>query len=59
MKFYKLELMNREKNFNGMFNANPNVGILNPFEQKVLFLLRNLSFNQLLINWYAVARRLG
>jgi hypothetical protein len=42
MRFYKLELMNREKNFNGMFNANPNVGIMNPFEQKVNILSRNL-----------------
>jgi len=32
MKFFKLELINREKNFNGMFNANPNVGVLNPFD---------------------------
>lgn len=32
MKFFKLELKNREKNFNVMFNANPNVGVLNPFD---------------------------
>ena len=37
MKFFKLELINRENNYNKMFNANPNVGVLNPFEQKVNF----------------------
>ncbi|CAG5133902.1 unnamed protein product, partial [Candidula unifasciata] len=30
-RFYQLELVNRETNFNKVFNANPNVGILNPF----------------------------
>nr|XP_033794378.1 protein FAM184A isoform X2 [Geotrypetes seraphini] len=29
-KFYQLELVNRETNFNKLFNANPNVGIINP-----------------------------
>ncbi len=33
MKFFKLELINRENNYNKMFNANPNVGIMNPMEQ--------------------------
>ena len=28
MKYYKLELVNREKNFNKMFNASPNVGVM-------------------------------
>ncbi len=32
MKFFKLELINRENNYNKMFNANPNVGIMNPIE---------------------------
>ena len=32
MKFFKLELINRENNFNKIFNANPNVGTLNVFE---------------------------
>jgi len=51
MKFYKLELQNRESNFNKMFNANPNVGVLNPFDQKVvLFLFRKTIFNQRLKN---------
>jgi hypothetical protein len=35
MRFFKLELMNRENNFNKMFNAAPNVGVMNPFETKV------------------------
>ena len=38
LKFFKLELINRENNYNKMFNANPNIGILDPFEAKtVLF----------------------
>lgn len=36
MKFYKLELVNREKSYNEMFGANPNVGVLNPHAAKVL-----------------------
>jgi hypothetical protein len=28
MKYYKLELLNREKNFNKLFNAAPNVGVM-------------------------------
>lgn len=31
-KKYKLELVNREENFNKMFNSSPNVGFLNPIE---------------------------
>ena len=34
MKFYKLELINREENFNKMFGTNPNVGFINPLSQK-------------------------
>ena len=34
MKFFKLELINRENNFNKMFNASPNIGQLNPLEYK-------------------------
>ena len=30
MKFYKLELINREESFNKMFGSNPNIGVLNP-----------------------------
>ena len=29
MKFFKLELINRENSYNKMFNAQPNVGTLN------------------------------
>lgn len=36
LKFYKLELINRENVYNKMFNANPNVGILDPFEAKMV-----------------------
>ena len=34
MKFYKLELVNREENFNKMFGTNPTVGVLNPLAPK-------------------------
>lgn len=34
MKFFKLELINRENNFNKLFNANPNVGTLNSLDYK-------------------------
>ena len=30
MKFYKLELINREHSYNNMFGNNPNVGLMNP-----------------------------
>jgi len=49
MKFFKLELINRENNYNKMFNANPNVGIMNPFDgqsqknNNVNILKRNLK----------------
>ena len=29
-KYYQLELVNRETNFNKVFNASPNVGVINP-----------------------------
>ena len=35
MKFFKLELINREQNFNKTFNANPSVGVLDPLAKKV------------------------
>lgn len=35
MKFFKLELINRENNYNKMFNAAPNIGTLNLLENKV------------------------
>lgn len=30
MKFYKLELINREESYNNMFGRTPNVGVMNP-----------------------------
>ena len=30
MKFYKLELINREQSYNAMFGAQPSVGFMNP-----------------------------
>jgi len=39
LKFFKLELRNRENNYNKMFNANPNVGILDPFEAKTVSII--------------------
>jgi hypothetical protein len=40
LKFFKLELINRENNFNKLFNANPNVGVLNPLEaMTVIFII--------------------
>lgn len=30
MQFYKLELVNRENNYNKVFGSTPNVGVLNP-----------------------------
>ena len=41
MKFYKLELVNRENNFNKVFNAQPNIGLMNPFDLKVKRSIRN------------------
>ncbi len=37
MKFYKLELMNREDSYNKVFGSKPVVGIYNPLEGKVDF----------------------
>ncbi|XP_022080895.1 protein FAM184A-like [Acanthaster planci] len=33
-RYFQLELINRETNFNKVFNTNPNVGVLNPFAHK-------------------------
>ena len=46
MKFYKLELVNRENNFNKVFNAQPNIGLMNPFDTKVLHAIRNPTSNK-------------
>lgn len=35
LRLYRLELVNRENNYNKMFNANPNVGTLDPISFKV------------------------
>jgi hypothetical protein len=35
MKFYKLELINREQSYNTMFGTNPNVGLMNPLGGKI------------------------
>ena len=29
-KYFQMELVNRENNFNKMFNTTPNIGIMNP-----------------------------
>lgn len=34
-RFYQLELVNRETNFNKVFSSSPNVGLLNPLQLKV------------------------
>jgi hypothetical protein len=33
MKFYKLELINREENYNKVFGSNPTVGLINPLSK--------------------------
>ena len=35
MKFYKLELLNREDSYNKVFGSKPVVGVYNPLEGKV------------------------
>jgi hypothetical protein len=35
MRFYKLELINREQSYNAMFGAQPNVGLMNPIKGNV------------------------
>ena len=34
MKYFKLELLNREENFNKMFNASPNIGVMQVVKPK-------------------------
>lgn len=47
LKFFKLELLNREDNFNRLFNANPNVGVLNPLDKvRLLLNFKNNIFSQ-------------
>ena len=33
LKFFKLELLNREDNYNKVFGANPTIGVLNPLDK--------------------------
>ncbi|XP_065919483.1 protein FAM184A-like isoform X2 [Dysidea avara] len=33
-RFYQLELVNREQNYNKVFNANPTIGVLDPLQTK-------------------------
>ena len=40
MKFYKLELVNREESFNKVFSRQPNVGVLNPLAGKQVRTIR-------------------
>uniref|UniRef100_A0A672YI19 Family with sequence similarity 184 member A n=1 Tax=Sphaeramia orbicularis TaxID=375764 RepID=A0A672YI19_9TELE len=46
-KFYQLELVNRETNFNKVFNASPNVGVINP-----LIKVRPVDINSILFCYY-------
>ena len=39
LKVFKLELFNREENYNKMFNAAPMVGVYNPLDKVSLYLL--------------------
>ena len=32
MRYYQLELVNREQNYNAVFSSNPQVGLLNPLQ---------------------------
>ncbi|XP_043942906.1 protein FAM184A [Protopterus annectens] len=42
-KFYQLELVNRETNFNKVFNASPTVGIINPLTKVFLCVISSAS----------------
>jgi len=42
-KYYKLELVNREENFNKIFNNNPNVGFMNPIEANRVSMMANMG----------------
>uniref|UniRef100_G3NUC9 Family with sequence similarity 184 member A n=1 Tax=Gasterosteus aculeatus aculeatus TaxID=481459 RepID=G3NUC9_GASAC len=41
-KFYQLELVNRETNFNKVFNASPNVGVINPADPPSLLFYQSV-----------------
>lgn len=36
-KFYQLELVNRETNFNKVFNSSPTVGVINPLTKVCVY----------------------
>lgn len=42
-RFYQLELMNREKNYNKLFNAKPCIGVLDPLQAHVSKLIINVN----------------
>lgn len=51
LQFFRLELVNRDKNYNEIFNSNPYVGVLDPVSQQNLPSIANLpgkenSFSQ-------------
>ena len=48
MKFYKLELINREESYNKMFGTNPNVGLLNPLAGKPVA-QKNMGGNTMMV----------
>lgn len=41
LNFFKLELINREKNYNEIFNANPLIGVLDPISQQTVPTMTN------------------
>jgi hypothetical protein len=54
MKFFRQELINREDNYNKIFNANPIVGTMDPLQKKVcsfwfLWLIKNRKIQELTI----------
>ena len=50
MKFYKLELINRENSFNNIFGGNPSVGVVNPVKSATNFYKIPSSMQQQVIS---------
>lgn len=50
LKWFKLELVNREGNYNKLFNAQPNVGVMNPLESKVYIIFNIILYYYLLFS---------
>lgn len=46
MKFFRQELINREDNYNKIFNANPIVGTMDPLQKKKNSGINNSQYNQ-------------